>query len=145
MNSLTALTKANKSSLAIKEGCVCPGHTLILECTVVAAQGGNTVWSGTAFDCYNSDNAIILFHTRFNNFGSGGEYASCNNGSIKAQNLRVDTEDTYISQLNVTINPNILGQTITCLYDEGTKHYTIGSVKLIEKGMQIWLLMCVLS
>ena len=52
--------------------CVCPGHELRLECTVV---GGGAVWRGSAFDCHVT-NEIILLHFRFISGTSG----VCNNG-----------------------------------------------------------------
>ena len=127
---VTLKGEMNRSFLDIKEGCVCPSHTLTLECTIVAPQGGSIVWRGTNFDCPNSDNEIILLYTRFNE--SSGASGSCNNGSIVAQILRVNAADTYISQLNVAITKsNILGNTITCQDGE----QSIQNIKLTKKGM----------
>ena len=91
-------------------------------------QRGSTVWNGTHFDCPNSNNAITLLHNRFLS-----ESGNCNNGSIEAKSLRVD-ENTYTSQINITINSNILGQTITCQYYDNIMTSTIGSIKLTQEG-----------
>ena len=50
--------------------CVCPGHELRLECTVVGV--GLTVWRGSAFsDC--SGSRLVLRHSQFEN----GTYETC--------------------------------------------------------------------
>ena len=132
---ITDYDEVKKSFLAVKEGCVCPGHNLTLECTVVttATQGGITVWNGTSFDCANSNNVIILLH---NGFLTNKSHGVCSNGSIMAQIIEVNSENTtYTSQLNVTINPDTLGQNISCHYDDNNNMTsTVGSIKLTWKG-----------
>ena len=55
----------------------CLEGVLVFECSVIG--GGSTVWNGTAFDCENSDNEILLLHSRFNasNFTD-----SCNEDAV---------------------------------------------------------------
>ena len=93
-----ALTSASSTFQAIS----CPGDVLTTECTITG--DGATVWRGTAIQCgYSSTNEIILLHGRFN----GSCYSTeCNNGPIAAQILRVDN-GSYISQLNVTVSPEL--------------------------------------
>ena len=91
-------------------GCVCPGDTLTYECTVMG--GIWTVWTGSAFNCYE----IALLHSRFMNTRT----YTCNNGAIVAQSLSVEG-NYYTSQLNVTITPDIIGKTIECIVDNGTR------------------------
>ena len=57
--------------------CVCPGRELRLQCTVMG--GGTTVWRGTAFDCLEQSDEIVL--RRFH-FESGRATGECNNGMI---------------------------------------------------------------
>ena len=51
-----------------------------------------------------------------------GSYTSCNNGAIVARSLTADGNH-YISQLNVTVTPDILGSTIECGYDNGYSYH----------------------
>ena len=71
---------------------------------------GITVWTGTAFDCLI--NKIALLHSRF----SDGTFGVCNDGAIVARSLSVE-DSSYISQLNVTITPEIAGKTIVCVHN----------------------------
>ena len=89
-------------------GCVCPGDTLSYECTVVShsTERGATIWTGSAFNCYE----ILLFHHRFNI----GTNRTCNNGAIVARIISVEGNN-YTSQLNITVTPDTAGKTIECL------------------------------
>ena len=102
--------------------CVCPGDTLIYECTV--AELGSTIWTGTAFECSSSNNEIILLHSRFTSVY--GDYGSCNNGDIVARSLSVE-DNNYTSQLNVTVTPETAGMTIECIGDSGRYEILISS------------------
>lgn len=94
--------------------CVCPGDTLTYECTVTV--GIKTVWTGSAFDCPNSGNQILLLHRFRGNVIYGG---TCNNEAIVARILSVDG-DNYTSQLDVPFTIETAGKTIACLSDNGT-------------------------
>lgn len=133
----------NEVFLAISDGCVCPGQSLTLVCTVIEMtphqfeSGGSTVWSGTSFYCPSSSNVITFLHNRFlNNQSESGE---CNsNNDIKtfgAQILHFNPDNaTYTSQLNVTINSDLLGQNISCAYDDGLSIVTSSTITLTQKG-----------
>ena len=138
VKSIVNLTEENQSYLNITSGCICPGHTLTLECAVAltrSGQGGKTVWKGTAFKCPNANNEITLVHNQFPT--DDGVYGACNNNSIMGRSLQVVVDShTYTSQLNVKINSDIRNQNIICQYDEDTRVIsTVGSIKLIKRGM----------
>ena len=99
-------------------------------------EGGSTVWSGTSFDCPNSNNEITFLHNKL--LANKSEPGECNNGSIVVHSLKIDPKNNiYTSQINVTINSDILGQTIICQYYDyhNIMTSTIGSLKLTSKGM----------
>lgn len=115
--------------LKVLSDCVCPGHNLRYECTVVGE--GTTVWQGSAFSC-PSINDISLRHTKFRTQTAFGE---CNNGSISGRGVSV-IGNSYTSQLNVTVSSNLSGKTVECVYDDGLTTTTIGnSSMLITSGM----------
>ena len=71
------------------------------------------MWNGTAFsDCPQDE--ILLRHSLYSR--TEGTAGTCNNGDIVGQSLGVQGNH-YISQLNVTVTPDIVGKTITCVYD----------------------------
>ena len=87
-------------------GCVvCPGDILSYECTVTGTERGATIWTGSAFNCYE----IVLYHYRFNT----GTNRTCNNGAIVARSLSIEGNN-YTSQLNVTVIPDTAGKTTEC-------------------------------
>ena len=100
---------------------MCPGEILILHCTVIGGPGGTTIWNGTAFDCRSK--GIILFH----NSGLSGTVGECNNGDIVGQRVS-QRNNSYTSQLNVTVSRDMDGKTIMCTYDDGMSN--IATVKL---------------
>ena len=103
--------------------CVCPGHELRLECTVVGA--GSTVWSGSAFSVCHW-NEIVLLHSWFED---GLAVRECNNGviAIVGRSIR-QVGDNYTSQLTVHLNVNstLRGKTVECFHDDGLKLTSIG-------------------
>ena len=108
--------------------CVCPGHELRLECTVVG--GVNTVWRGSAFrGCSNTNNEIVLRHSLFEHGLAMGE---CNNGVIVGRSIRQEG-DNYTSQLIVHLNVNstLRGKTVECIYDDGKCTIPIGNHTII--------------
>ena len=91
-----------------------------------------TVWSGSAFDCARRDNEITLQHSLY--YTESNIHArpngACNNGSIVAQILRVEN-DTYVSQLNITMSDSLIGKTIECL------HYNTTLMRVGEEALHI--------
>ena len=102
----------------------CPGDVLTTECAVKG--GGTTVWRGTAFQCDYSK--IVLLHSRFNR--SRYSTGSCNNGTIVAQDLGI-VNGSHISQLSVTVSPELNNTTVECLHDNGTAAIFIRSIQII--------------
>ena len=102
----------------------CPGDVLTTECAIMGV--GATVWQGTAFQCYNDDiNEVVLLHR-----GSYNYIQTYNNGAIVVQALGV-VNDSYISQLNVTVTVELNNTTVECLYDNGTTVIVIRSIQII--------------
>ena len=67
-------------------------------------------------------------------------YGECNNGAIKAQGIRIQN-GTYISQLNVSVNTDMIGRSIECFED--TIYSTlllVGSAIISTSGKDIKVL-----
>ena len=104
--------------------CVCPGHELRLECTVVGA--GFTIWRGSAFDC--SQNRIVLHHSRFESGTSRG----CNNGRIIGRSINTTSDSDgirFVSQLiiQLDVNDTLEGRTVECVHYNLTYVIVIGT------------------
>ena len=102
----------------------CPGDVLTTECTTTG--GGATVWQGTALQCDYSE--IVLLHSQFN--GSYNYIGTCNNRTIIAQALGV-VNNSYISQLNVTVSPELNNTTVECWHHNGTTERVIKTIQII--------------
>ena len=105
----------------------CPGSILIFECTVYGGLGGSTVWQGSALDCMDTAHEINLLHQRFED-NEGTVVMMCNNGSIigrsvGTKNCSAQYHCHYTSQLEVTVKHEMIGKTIDCVYDNGTKTF----------------------
>ena len=111
--------------IPINTQCACPGDILTYTCTAVG--GGTTLWGGTAFKCGRS-NEIALRHSRF---ASGGINGTCNNGAILGQNIGVQDNNCFISQLNITVDAEFNNKTVYCVHDSVTNSsLTIGTAIL---------------
>ena len=123
--------------------CVCPGHELRLQCTVVGP--GFTVWKGSAFTEHNcSSDQVQLRHSQFK---SGTATNDCNNGTIIARGINKTSHsdgDKFISQLTIQlgVNDSLDGRTVECVHDHQaqritkytyTIHYTRGKYELSMK------------
>ena len=93
---------------------ICPGEILTYSCTIVGTPGGHTLWTGSAFDCPDSNNEITLIHSRFT--ANGSAYGECNNGAITAQSNSSGAGGIYSSFLSVNISASISGKSIMCLH-----------------------------
>ena len=107
-----------------------------------AAEGGyssTTVWRGSAFDCFGDE--INLVHILYNNTESHiiRAYGECNNGSIVAQGVRIEN-DTYISQLNVSVSTDMIGRSIECFEDTTYSTLLVGSAIISTSGKDIKVL-----
>ena len=78
------------------------------------------MWTGTAFDC--SNNEIIILHSSPN---TGVEIA-CNNGAIVGRLTRAE-DNTYVSQLTVSVSAQMVGTNISCSHDLSNGTHLIGS------------------
>ena len=104
----------------------CPGDVVTIECAVMG--GGITVWQGTTIQCNNRD-YIPLRHSQFKQ--SERFRGVCNNGDIIVQALGV-VNNTYISQLNVTVSPDWSNTTVECWHDYSlTETVVIKSIQII--------------
>ena len=90
--------------------CTCEGYSQIYECRVTGS--GTIFWNGTAFDCPSSSNEINLF------LGSFGTQEVCNYGAISGRIIRVEN-NTYVSQLSVSVSGEMIGLNISCYHDSG--------------------------
>ena len=124
--------EANTLAPVIKQTeCGCLGETMTYECTVEGGPGGATVFTGSALNC-PSDEVLYLYHGNFS-AESGGTNTSCDNGSTVAQSLYVQN-NLYISQLNVTVTHDTVGQTIQCGYYRMGDNYTTLSASPMYTG-----------
>ena len=120
--------------LPINNTDACPGSILTLECTVYGSVGDSTVWKGTALSECNDNSEITLTHNRF----EYGTLRQCNNGTITGQSMRVEdysnssNESIYVSQLVVVVQPEMIGNDIVCIHDNGSKSTEIGNISLIS-------------
>lgn len=131
---------ASESGLKLTSYCsTCQGnYTLTYECEVMGFQSDLTLWSGSAFDCARRNNEIILQHSlyRESNIIHARPNGACNIGSIVAQILRVEN-DTYVSQLNITMSDSLIGKTIECLHDNTLTLMRVGEEALHIEGIII--------
>ena len=97
--------------------CSCP--TVTYECNVSSTPGGVTVWTGSAFNCSQSANDIDLLHSVYNESSKSSAEISCNSGGLVGWIDRIESNYSYISQLNVSISQDIIGTDIKCILDDG--------------------------
>ena len=94
---------------------------------------GNTLWSGTAFNCPSSSNEIVLRHSQF---GSGGASGDCTGGALVARSLRVENGNSFVSQLTATVSTAFNNQSIRCEHNSNAETRIIGeSVLNVVSGI----------
>ena len=71
---------------------------------------------------------IILLHDRYNS--PGVYYKSCLNETIVARGLPVEVNETYTSQLSVTLTTDLVGKSIECRHDDGLNETTVASIEI---------------
>ena len=89
-------------------------------------SAGSTIWRVDAFDCIQ--NEIILRHSEFNNVG--GTTGLCNGGAISGRSTGVEG-NCYVSQLNVTVAPQLHTKAVICLLTSAGVISTIGNESII--------------
>ena len=96
------------------------GDTLTFECT--AKNGLLTIWRGSAFNCASNNNEIVLINSSIGD-------QTCNNEMITGQVTRHEGNN-YISQLNVILTSDLIGQIIECASYNGSHIMAISSTTL---------------
>ena len=117
----TVLASASSTSQVV----LCPGDVLTTECAIMG--GGATVWQGTTFQCDRGNHReVILRHSQFR-----GSYdpIDCNNGAIVVQALGI-INSSYISQLNVTVSPELNNTAVECWHDYNLTARIIRSIQI---------------
>ena len=120
---IISLISANNSLNCDYQGnCLCPDDVLTFLCNV--SDGVATVWKGSIFDCPNIENQIVLRHSRFKE----GISVPCNDHRKVIAYSIESTNNSYISQLNVTVSPEMQNLTVECIQDgPGTNVTSIGA------------------
>lgn len=118
---------SGENALVALNNCTCEGYNQIYECRIYGREA--TVWRGTAFNCPDKGNEISLFYI------NAGTKKICNDGAISGCITRADN-NTYISQLTVSVSAETIGMNISCLHDVGGTPMLIGSSLLtLTPGM----------
>ena len=118
--------------MVLLSGCTCIGYKTTYECTILSGFGGATVWKGNAFDCARSDDEVVLLHSRIDS----NEHTRriCNNGSIIGETIQV-VGNCYTSRLHVMVSPDLIGEGIECISDNGTMMVVVSSTITETMGM----------
>lgn len=101
-------------------GTSCSTCATVLECAVSGL--GATVWNGSAFNCQETNNEIVLLHNRYNS--TDGTIHTCNGGAILAQSTSFKN-NRYTSRLQINVSEEILEKTIGCIYDNGSTEFRV--------------------
>lgn len=102
--------------------CACSGTVLTFNCTTVGL--GTTLWGGTAFNCENRGNQIILLNGQFLS-GDTGSSGVCGD-NIVAEGIKVEG-NCHTSQLDITVTSSEINQTtIVCTYSSSQGLSTVG-------------------
>ena len=92
-----------------------------------------TIWRGSAFNC-SMNETIALLHFLFGpNNQSNTAASECNNGSIHAYGVRVEG-NCYTSQLNITVNADMIGKTVECVHYNESTESVIGTLIVATTG-----------
>ena len=112
--------------LITRDDCVCPGSTIVYECNVT--REGTTVYTGSAFNCPNTNNELLLFPHRYHT-SNQSFFRTCNVGAIVAETKSSTLNDlSSSSTLSITLNHNVMAmKEIKCSIDNGSAEWVIGS------------------
>jgi hypothetical protein len=117
------------AKLKFNSNCTCEGYDQVYECRVTGS--GATVWNGSAFNCPATNNDIHFFHS------SSGIETTCNDGAIVGRTIRAEN-NTYISQLTVSVSTEMISMNVSCFHDSGATQELIGSSRLtLSRGNSI--------
>ena len=105
-----------------KSECSCPNYKLIFECTVRNSSAQvSMIWNGSIFS--NCDG--LLLSPLLRNMDS-----HCNEGAIIGS-IMPNENSWYTSQLNITLNFEIIGKNVLCFHSGYNINGTMGQVKRI--------------
>ena len=108
------------------ESCTCPGVVLVFECTVDG--DGGTFWQGTALqECLQ--NRILIRHSQFRGDGHIDVNSCGASGTIVVRTISA-VNNSFTTQLTITVNQQLNGSTIECTSDSGRY---IGSSQILLK------------
>ena len=96
------------------------------ECTVFGGTSDIvTVWKGDFFNCPTGIREIHLIH------GGREDFIPqiCNDGNVVGRFIRI-VNDSFVSQLNVTLTCDITDKSVECIRDSGTNTERVGSLNL---------------
>ena len=85
------------------------------------------MWTGTAFDC--SNNEIAILHSS----SSTGVEITCNDGAVVGRLVRAEN-NTYVSQLTVSVSAQMVGTRISCSHDSRGTHLIGSSTLALTMG-----------
>ena len=115
----------------------CPGDVLTIECAIMG--GGATVWQGTAFQCddHNFYRDITLRHSQFGAQQKPTVTSTCNSGTIIAQAIGI-VNNSYISELTVTVSPEMNNTTVECVHSYNLTETLVKSttITVLPSGRQ---------
>ena len=115
---------AASNQLSLINQCTCLGFTQTYECTIVA-EGGATIWKGSAINCTEIDGEIILSH-------SSAQTRGCFDSSITAYGDRIE-DNHYVSRLNImNLSSNMINKSVQCIYSNGISTDTVVGTDYIE-------------
>ena len=121
MGSFLGSTPGTNSLVAVNS-CTCEGYVQIYECRVTGY--GATIWKGTALDCHSSTNEIVILPS-----DSVNRSITCNNGEIVGRLVRREN-NSYVSQLSVSVSSEVIGGSIGCYHEVGVDALEIGTLRL---------------
>jgi hypothetical protein len=101
------------------------GFNQTYECTIVA-EGGSTIWKGSAIDCPEIGNEIFLSHSSQEFTQTRG----CRSRPITAYGVGIE-DNRYVSRLKImNLDFNMSNESVQCIYSNGTS--TIVGTAYIE-------------
>ena len=106
----------------ISDGCICPGSSLLLNCTAVGP--GLSVWLGSIFTVTGCQQ-FFLSHSQFSPDSSP---MFCPGQPFSARPLENIDDSCYVSQFNITNIDDFVGRSVVCRHDTaGGSSIVVGS------------------